>query len=162
MSLVYQKRQPKVINNYLFGATCGRGSFGRVKECWECSSGRRVAIKIYSFPHALMTVGLENGVPQLERETATTPDDNGKQTAGLPRLLHQRHSPISPDSALSILQTTVTLVHPNVIRLCEILRDPVRGKIYCVYDSYCTCSLGEFPRLVRQQAQLDYGRALKW
>lgn len=162
---MYQNRQPKIINNYLFGPSCGRGSFGRVKECWECGSGQRLAIKIYSFQPNLPIVTTTTSINHTELEPSEHSREEYNRTShsgNLPRLLNQRHSPISRENALKILKSTRDLRHPNVIGLREILHDPVRNKMYCVYESCCSCSLGDFPRLVRSATNIRYGQTLKW
>ena len=124
-----------------------------------------MAIKIYSFPvpltltFASKTAAATHNSKQNQRENN---DDGEDDNDGSARLTSQRHSPMHPDTVLAVLLRTASFSHPNIIRLREIMHDPVRNKLYCVYDDCCICSLSDFPRLVHPKGSPSAARALKW
>lgn len=114
-----------MINNYLFGPVAGKGSFGTVKECWNCTNAERLAVKIYSLSKA--TKG------------------------GCLVVLAKAQDLNTQERVVEILNLAASLHHINVIGVRECFHDESRGKIYCVMDEFCPVSLAELGQVPKDR-----------
>ena len=114
----YDSEGRKIINNYLFMSTIGKGSYAKVKLCVNIENGKKYAVKI-----------INQSLLKKKKK------GYGRGLDGYMTITYML------DDALNEIEILKRLNehggHKNVVRLFEILHDEEKEKIYLVME-YCS------------------------
>lgn len=123
-----------MINQYLLLDTLGVGSFAEVRLCQDTTTEELYAMKIVRKDHAALRRPTPPVVDGGAAAVVTIDSPSGTAGTAPPLTPRRQHQLQQYEQLRTEIVVMKRLSHPNVLRLVEVLDDPVASRIYLVLE----------------------------